>query len=108
MPSRSRPTGHHPGHRAAHRAGDRSRDGRRYDGFATGARLAAWAGLAPGDNELVGKREKAAVGQGQPAYSQVTLNPLCDGIPPARASSLTGNHNSGDPRAGHLGAVRVG
>src|SRR3954454_10080545 len=28
--------------------------------FATAARLAAWAGLAPGDNESAGKRKKAS------------------------------------------------
>jgi transposase len=32
--------------------------------FATPARLAAWAGLAPGDNESAGKRKKAAARQG--------------------------------------------
>jgi transposase len=32
--------------------------------FATSARLAAWAGLAPGDNESGGKRKKAATRQG--------------------------------------------
>jgi transposase len=32
--------------------------------FATSARLAAWAGLAPGDNESAGKRKKAATRQG--------------------------------------------
>ncbi len=32
--------------------------------FATSARLAAWAGLAPGDNESAGKRERAATRQG--------------------------------------------
>lgn len=32
--------------------------------FATAARLAAWAGLAPGDNEPAGKRKKAATRKG--------------------------------------------
>jgi transposase len=32
--------------------------------FATSARLAAWAGLAPGDHESAGKRKKAAARQG--------------------------------------------
>ena len=32
--------------------------------FATAARLAAWAGLAPGDNESAGKRKKAPARQG--------------------------------------------
>jgi transposase len=32
--------------------------------FATSARLAAWAGLAPGDNESAGKRKKAATRHG--------------------------------------------
>jgi transposase len=32
--------------------------------FATAARLAAWAGLAPGDNESAGKRKRAAVRKG--------------------------------------------
>ena len=32
--------------------------------FATSARLAAWAGLAPGDNESAGKRTKAAARKG--------------------------------------------
>jgi transposase len=32
--------------------------------FASGARLAAWAGLAPGDNESAGKRKHAAARQG--------------------------------------------
>jgi transposase len=32
--------------------------------FTTSARLAAWAGLAPGDNESAGKRKKAATRQG--------------------------------------------
>src|SRR5205814_4170211 len=32
--------------------------------FATSARLAAWAGLAPSDNESAGKRKKAATRQG--------------------------------------------
>jgi transposase len=32
--------------------------------FATSARLAAWAGLAPGDNESAGKRKKAAARNG--------------------------------------------
>ena len=32
--------------------------------FATAARLAAWAGLAPGDNESAGKRKKAATRKG--------------------------------------------
>jgi transposase len=32
--------------------------------FATAARLAAWAGLAPGDNESAGKRKKAAARHG--------------------------------------------
>jgi transposase len=32
--------------------------------FATSARLAAWAGLAPGDNESAGKRKKAATRKG--------------------------------------------
>ncbi len=32
--------------------------------FSTSAKLAAWAGLAPGDNESVGKRKKAAARQG--------------------------------------------
>jgi transposase len=32
--------------------------------FGTSARLAAWAGLAPGDNESAGKRKKAAARQG--------------------------------------------
>ncbi|HEY4853221.1 MAG TPA: IS110 family transposase [Streptosporangiaceae bacterium] len=32
--------------------------------FATPARLAAWAGLAPGDNESAGKRKKAATRKG--------------------------------------------
>ena len=32
--------------------------------FATAARLAAWAGLAPGDNESSGKRKKAAARKG--------------------------------------------
>jgi transposase len=31
--------------------------------FGTSARLAAWAGLAPGDNESAGKRKKAAARQ---------------------------------------------
>ena len=31
--------------------------------FATAARLAAWAGLAPGDNESAGKRKKASARQ---------------------------------------------
>jgi transposase len=34
--------------------------------FATAARLAAWAGLAPGDNESAGKRKKAPARQGNP------------------------------------------
>src|SRR5215469_12547999 len=34
--------------------------------FATSARLAAWAGLAPGDNESAGKRKKAAARKGNP------------------------------------------
>jgi hypothetical protein len=32
--------------------------------FAAGARLAAWAGLAPGDNESAGKRKHAAARKG--------------------------------------------
>ena len=32
--------------------------------FATAARLAAWAGLAPGDNESAGKRKRAAARKG--------------------------------------------
>jgi transposase len=32
--------------------------------FATPARLATWAGLAPGDNESAGKRKKAAARKG--------------------------------------------
>jgi transposase len=32
--------------------------------FATAARLAAWAGLAPGDNESAGKRKHAAARKG--------------------------------------------
>ena len=32
--------------------------------FATAARLAAWAGLAPGDNESAGKRKKAPTRKG--------------------------------------------
>ena len=32
--------------------------------FASGARLAAWAGLAPGDNESAGKRKHAAARKG--------------------------------------------
>jgi transposase len=32
--------------------------------FASSARLAAWAGLAPGDNESAGKRKHAAARQG--------------------------------------------
>ena len=32
--------------------------------FAAASRLAAWAGLAPGDNESAGKRKKAAARQG--------------------------------------------
>jgi len=32
--------------------------------FATSARLAAWAGLAPGDNQSAGKRKHAAARQG--------------------------------------------
>ena len=35
-------------------------------GFASPARLAAWAGLAPGDNESAGKRKKAAARKGNP------------------------------------------
>lgn len=34
--------------------------------FASPARLAAWAGLAPGDNESAGKRKKAAARKGNP------------------------------------------
>jgi len=34
--------------------------------FATSARLAAWAGLAPGDNESAGKRKRAAARKGNP------------------------------------------
>ena len=34
--------------------------------FATAARLAAWAGLAPGDNESAGKRKKAPARNGNP------------------------------------------
>ena len=34
--------------------------------FASSARLAAWAGLAPGDNESAGKRTKAAARKGNP------------------------------------------
>jgi transposase len=34
--------------------------------FPTAARLAAWAGLAPGDNESAGKRKKAPARQGNP------------------------------------------
>jgi len=34
--------------------------------FASSARLAAWAGLAPGDNESAGKRKKAATRKGNP------------------------------------------
>ena len=34
--------------------------------FATASRLAAWAGLAPGDNESAGKRKKAPARQGNP------------------------------------------
>jgi len=34
--------------------------------FATSSRLAAWAGLAPGDNESAGKRKKAAARKGNP------------------------------------------
>ena len=34
--------------------------------FASSARLAAWAGLAPGDNESAGKRKKAAARKGNP------------------------------------------
>jgi transposase len=32
--------------------------------FATSGRLAAWTGLAPGDNESAGKQKKAAVRKG--------------------------------------------
>jgi transposase len=34
--------------------------------FPSAGRLAAWAGLAPGDNESAGKRKKAAARKGQP------------------------------------------
>ncbi len=34
--------------------------------FASSSRLAAWAGLAPGDNESAGKRKKAAARKGNP------------------------------------------
>jgi transposase len=34
--------------------------------FTSSARLAAWAGLAPGDNESAGKRKKAAARKGNP------------------------------------------
>lgn len=34
--------------------------------FASSARLAAWAGLAPGDNESAGKRKKATARKGNP------------------------------------------
>jgi transposase len=34
--------------------------------FASSSRLAAWAGLAPGDNESAGKRKKAAARKGSP------------------------------------------
>jgi transposase len=34
--------------------------------FATAARLTAWAGLAPGDNESAGKRKKAPARNGNP------------------------------------------
>ena len=34
--------------------------------FATAARLAAWAGLAPGDNESAGRRKKAPARKGNP------------------------------------------
>ena len=34
--------------------------------FASSARLAAWAGLAPGDNESAGKRKRAAARKGNP------------------------------------------
>ena len=59
-----RPAGHHPRHRAAHRRGDRAETGGDMARFATAARLAAWAGLAPGDNESAGKRKHAAARQG--------------------------------------------
>jgi transposase len=34
--------------------------------FASSSRPAAWAGLAPGDNESAGKRKKAAARKGSP------------------------------------------
>ena len=59
-----RQAGHHPriGQRtaeviAAQTGGDMTR-------FATLAKLAAWAGLAPGDNQSVGKRARAAARPG--------------------------------------------
>ena len=59
-----RPAGHHPRDRPAHRRGDRRRDRRGHDPVRHRARLAAWAGLAPGDNESAGKRKKAPARKG--------------------------------------------
>ena len=41
--------------------------------FASPARLAAWAGLAPGDNESAGKRKKAAARKGNPHLRSVMV-----------------------------------
>ena len=52
--------------------------------FATAARLAAWAGLAPGDNESAGKRKHAAARKGNrvPLGNSVSCRELgfCCGI----------------------------
>jgi transposase len=69
--------------------------------FASSARLAAWAGLAPGDNESAGKRKKAAAPQGQPASeSSDGRGAWASPGPPAARE-----HGSGDWPAGSAGST---
>ena len=68
--------------------------------FASSSRLAAWAGLAPGDNESAGKRKKAAARKGNPHLKSAMvegawLSPAPPAVPaPGSAGWPTGSAGS--------------
>jgi transposase len=90
--------------------------------FATSARLAAWAGLAPGDNESAGKRRHAAARQGASLGGQ-DVRVAGVGVAPAQvglelaglhgvAGVIGGTHDKGaqrtELRLDRVGPGRVG
>ncbi len=70
--------------------------------FASSARLAAWAGLVPGDNESAGKRKKAAARKGNPHLRSAMVG---GGHGRSRAPPAAPAPGSGDWPTGSAGST---